>query len=406
MNPSSDFIPFARPALGKEEEDAVLAVLRSGWLTTGKVTRAFEEEFAAFVGAKHALAVNSATSGLHLAFEAAGVGPGNLVVTSPYTFASTAAVARHLGAEVRFCDIGTKDYNIDPGLLEGILAREKNVAAVVPVHIGGNPCDMDSLLASTSENGAGERRDSDRGRGIAVIEDAAHCFPSRTADGFAGTLGDIGVYSFYATKTITSGEGGMIVTDDADLARRMSTMRMHGFDREAWDRYISPKASWYYEVVEAGYKFNLPDILAAIGRAQLAKADRLLAERVAIARRYDEAFGELDRLILPPRKNGDSHAWHLYSLRVAGAGEASEAARDSLIAALQKAGIGSSVHFIPLHLMPYWAKRYSLKPSDFPNAWAFYRASVSLPIWPGMGEAAESRVIETVTAWARGRGTQ
>jgi dTDP-4-amino-4,6-dideoxygalactose transaminase len=179
---------------------------------------------------------------------------------------------------------------------------------------------------------------------------------------------------------------------------------MHGFDREAWDRYTSPKASWYYEVVEAGYKYNLPDLLAAIGRAQLAKADRFLAERVAIARRYDEAFEGIDGLVIPPRKTDGSHAWHLYSLRVSGEGEASESARDSLVAALQKGGIGSSVHFIPLHLMPYWAKRYSLRPSDYPRAWAAYRASVSLPIWPGMGDAAVGRVIDRVSLWARNRG--
>ena len=394
MNQSSDFIPFAKPALGKEEEDAVLEVLRSGWLTTGKVARAFEEEFAAFVGAKRALAVNSATSGLHLALEAAGVGPGSSVVTSPYTFASTAAVARHLGAEVFFCDIGAKDYNIDPDLLEEIFDQGKAVKAVIPIHVGGNPCDMRAILASAGRHG------------IAVIEDAAHSFPSRTPDGFAGTLGDIGVYSFYATKTITTGEGGMIVTDDPALAARMATMRMHGFDREAWDRYTSNKASWYYEVVEAGYKYNLPDLLAAIGRVQLTKADRLLAERIAIARRYDEAFAGLDAFVLPPRKDDGSHAWHLYPLRVADRGDRAETARDSLIAALQTAGIGTSVHFIPLHLMPYWAKRYSLKPSDFPRAWASYRASVSLPIWPGMGDEAVDRVLDTVTTWARKRHFQ
>ncbi len=398
MNPNSDFIPFARPALGKEEEDAVLDVMRSGWLTTGKVARAFEEEFAAFAGAKKALAVNSATSGLHLALEAAGVGPGSLVVTSPYTFASTAAVARHLGAEVLFCDIGAEDYNIDPDLLEEIIKTEKNIKAVVPVHIGGNPCDMRALLASTG------RRVSQGTEGFAVVEDAAHSFPSRTRDGLAGTLGDIGVFSFYATKTITTGEGGMVVTDDEALARRIGTMRMHGFDREAWDRYTSPKASWNYEVVEAGYKYNLPDLLAAIGRAQLAKADRFLAERVAIARRYDEAFGGIDGLVIPPRKADESHAWHLYSLRVSGEAGAAESARDSLFAALQEGGIGCSVHFIPLHLMPYWAKRYSLRPSDYPRAWAAYRASLSLPIWPGMGEAAVARVIERVSLWARNRG--
>ncbi len=403
MNQNSDFLPFAKPALGKEEEDAVLEVLRSGWLTTGKVARALEEEFAAFVGAKRALAVNSATSGLHLALEAVGVGPGSVVATSPYTFASTAAVARHLGAEVRFCDIGVADYNIDSDLLDRLLEREKDVRAILPIHVGGNPCDMGAIFAAAERHSHEGGQGVTGKRGIPVIEDAAHSFPSRTAAGLAGTLGDIGVYSFYATKTMTTGEGGMIVTDDPALGARMATMRMHGFDREAWDRYTSRKASWYYEIVEAGYKYNLPDLLAAIGRVQLAKAERLFSERVAIAGRYDEAFSGLDGLVLPPRKNDGSHAWHLYSLRVDGSGDAVEAARDSLIAALQEAGIGSSVHFIPLHLMPYWAKRYALSPSDFPRAWASYRASVSLPIWPGMGNDAVDRVIETIATWVRNR---
>jgi len=392
MSPNTEFLPFARPAIGKEEEEAVLEVLRSGWLTTGKVARAFEEEFSAFVGAKRALAVNSATSGLHLALEAVGVGPGSVVVTSPYTFASTAAVARHLGAEVRFCDIGADDCDIDPARLEELLAAEPHAAAVVPVHVGGDPCDMGRIVPAC------------RSRRVAVIEDAAHAFPSRTGAGFAGTLGDIGVYSFYATKTITTGEGGMIVSNDPTLAARMATMRMHGFDREAWDRYTSPKASWYYEIVEAGYKYNLPDILAALGRAQLAKADRFLAERVSIADRYDAAFSDVDGLVLPPRKDDGSHSWHLYALRVAGSAGDDEAARDSLVARLTEAGIGSSVHFIPLHLMPYWARRYALRPSDFPEALARFRSSVSLPIWPGMGDAAVDRVIDTVVSWARRRG--
>lgn len=390
MSPNTDFIPFARPHIGSEEEEAVLEVLRSGWLTTGKVTRAFESDFATFVGAHRALAVNSATSGLHLAFEALGLGPGTTLVTSPYTFASTAAVARHLGAEVRFCDIGADDYNIDPASLEAILAKDRSAKVVVPVHVGGNPCSMEAIIEAA------------RRHAVAVVEDAAHAFPSRTAGGMAGTLGDIGVYSFYATKTITTGEGGMVVTEDESLAARMATMRMHGFDREAWDRYTSRKASWYYEIVEAGYKYNLPDLLAAIGRVQLAKADKLLEERRAIARRYDEAFGPVEGLILPPRRDDGSHAWHLYSLRVAGKdGDAREAARDSLVAFLQEAGVGTSVHFIPLHLMPYWSRRYSLAPADFPEAWERFRASVSLPIWPGMGDESVGRVIDAVIRWAR-----
>jgi dTDP-4-amino-4,6-dideoxygalactose transaminase len=384
MNPSTDFVPFALPSLGKEEEGAVLEVLRSGWLTTGKVARAFEAEFAAFVGADRALAVNSATSGLHLALEALGVGPGDVVVTSPYTFTSTAAVVRHLGAEVLFCDVGVDDFNLDPAALSQALERGKRVKAVIPVHFGGLPCKMDEILALCGA------------RGIPVVEDAAHAFPSRTARGFAGTLGTIGVYSFYATKTITTGEGGMIVTSDEKLAARMATMRLHGFDREAWDRYTSKKAAWYYEVVEAGYKYNLPDLLAAIGREQLKKADSLLAERRRMAAVYDEAFSRTPGLTIPPK--GEGHAWHLYSLRVAK--EGIEGGRDSLIEWLGAAGIGTSVHFIPLHIMPYWAGRYSLKPKDFPRALEKFRATLSLPLWPGLSDEAQKRVTEATLAWA------
>jgi len=390
MNRNSDFLPFALPYVGKEEEEAVLGVLRSGWLTTGKEARALEEEFAAFVGPGsaqlRALAVNSATSGLHLALEALGVCPGDVVVTSPYTFTSTAAVARHLGAELRFCDIGAADYNMDPERLGEILASEPRVKAVVPVHIGGLPCRMDEILALC------------RSRGIRVVEDAAHAFPSRTESGFAGTLGDIGVYSFYATKTISTGEGGMVVTRDPDLAKRMATMRLHGFDREAWDRYTSKKASWRYEVVEAGFKYNLPDLLATLGRVQLGRADWLLSERRSLASRYHEGLGGLPGLLLPPGRGESAHAWHLYSLRT----EGGEEARDSLVDFLQASAIGCSVHFIPLHLMPYWSARYGLAPEDFPEALAKFRATLSLPIWPGMTGADVDRVVGAVAAWTRG----
>lgn len=386
MSPSTDFIPFAKPSIGAEEEGAVLAVLRSGWLTTGKVARAFEEEFAAFVGVRHALAVNSATSGLHLALEAIGIGPGDLVATSPYTFTSTAAVARHLGAEIRFCDISTDDYNIDPSALSELLSREPRIKAVIPVHVGGYPCRMDELLAATGA------------RGCAIVEDAAHAFPLRTEGGMAGTLGDIGVFSFYATKTITTGEGGMIVTDDDELAKRMSLMRLHGFDREVWDRYTSTKASWYYGISEAGYKYNMPDLLAAIGREQLRKADRFLAERRAIAARYLAAFAHEPALETPPTH--PAHAWHLFSLRIRE--EALSIGRDEFIERLTARGVGCSVHFIPLHTMKYWSERYTLRPTDFPEALDRYRRSISLPIWHGMTEGQVDRVIEAVLAVAAG----
>jgi dTDP-4-amino-4,6-dideoxygalactose transaminase len=387
MNKNTDFIPFARPSLGGEEEEAVIRIMRSGWLTTGAETLSFEREFASYVGTPRALAVNSATSGLHLALEALGIGQGDTVITSPYTFTSSAAVARHLGAELRFCDTARGSYNIDPEQLEKTLAGTKNCRAIIVVHIGGLPCDMDAILPLA------------RRYGCAVIEDAAHAFPSKLAAGFAGCLGDIGVYSFYATKTITTGEGGMVVCANEKLSKRMALMRMHGIDREVWDRYTAKKASWAYKVAEAGYKYNMPDILSAIGRVQLRRAAGFLEQRKTIALRYDEAFAGLPGVELPPR--GEGHAWHLYALRVRE--EEAGIGRDALIEALAERGVGASVHFIPLHIMPYYAGRYKLLPEAFPNALAMYERSLSLPIWQGMQEAQVEAVCGAVTGLVRPR---
>jgi dTDP-4-amino-4,6-dideoxygalactose transaminase len=385
MSLRTDPIPFARPSIGREEEDAVLEVLRSGWLTTGKVALAFEAEFASFIGAGRALAANSATSALHLALEALGIGPGTKVAMSPYTFASDAAAARHLGAEVAFCDVSKDDYNIDPGRLEDLLERDPAIKAVVPVHVGGNPCKMGEIL------------DSARRRGVAVVEDCAHGFPLRTPDGMAGTLGDVGFYSFYATKTITTGDGGMAVARDERLLKRMETMRSHGFDRGAWDRYTSSTASWRYDVVEAGYKYNLPDLLAAVGREQLKKADLFLEQRREIAARYDAAFAGHPALEAPPRRDG--HSWHLYSLGLRPG--ALRIDRDEFARRLQEAGVGISVHFIPLHVMTYWSRRYGLEPGDFPEAYGKFSRVVSLPIWQGMSAAQVDRAAEAVLDLAR-----
>jgi dTDP-4-amino-4,6-dideoxygalactose transaminase len=384
MTVLSEPIAFARPSIGREEEQAVLEVLRSGWLTTGKVARAFEEEFAAFLGSEGALAVNSATSALHLALEAVGIGPGTKVAMSPYTFASDAAVVRHLGAEVAFCDISESDYNIDPLLLDELLDRDSSIKAVIPVHIGGMPCRMNEILESA------------RKHKVLVIEDCAHAFPLRLPQGMAGTLGDIGFFSFYATKTITTGEGGMVVAKDRKHLSRMETMRSHGFDRSAWDRYTSTQASWRYDVVEAGFKYNLPDLLAAVGREQLKKADAFLAKRRAIAEYYTKAFSAHPALETPPRH--PAHAWHLYSLRLKPA--ALRIGRDEFAERLQKAGIGISVHFIPLHVMTYWSRRYDLKPDDYPRAYATFSRTISLPIWPDMSEAQLEAVARTVLAIA------
>jgi dTDP-4-amino-4,6-dideoxygalactose transaminase len=382
--PLLPFVPFQRPALGVEEEQAVLEVMRSGWLTTGSVAQRFEEEFAAYTGARHALALSSATAGLHLALEALGVGPGNAVLTTPYTFAATAEVVRYLGADPQFVDIDAATLNLDPAGLDAALKRSeaagRRVAAVIPVHIAGLPCDMDGINQFSLRHG------------VPVVEDAAHAFPVRQAGRFVGTLGDAGVFSFYATKTITTGEGGMLVTDRDEIAARVRVMRLHGIDRDIWNRYTSPGVSWKYDVVAPGYKYNLTDLAAAIGRVQLQKAQALLERRREIARRYLAAFTGLD-FIAPPLDDRE-HAWHLFIIRVNEAKLSVD--RDQFIEELARRGIGASVHFIPLHLMSYYRDRYGLAPQDFPIALECFRTAISLPLSAGLTDEEVDRVIAAV----------
>ncbi|MDR0316007.1 MAG: DegT/DnrJ/EryC1/StrS family aminotransferase [Treponema sp.] len=381
-------IPFALPLTGIEEEEAILRVLRSGWLTTGAEAIAFEKEFAAFLQNPgiRCLAVNSATSGLHLALEACGVGPGDVVFVPSYTFTATAEVVRYLGADPVFVDVAPGTFHIDPQALEKALKQQHRgkPKAVIPVHYGGLSCDMNAIM------------DIARRYDLKVIEDAAHAFPSVVGTTFAGTIGDAGVFSFYATKTITTGEGGMVVCRDEAIARRISIMRSHGIDRTIWNRYTDTTASWYYEVVEAGYKYNLPDLLAALGRAQLGRAWELLAMRQAIAAAYDTAFGTNDCFLLPPTGPGDAR--HLYPLRLNP--QRIGISRDEFIQKLKENGIGISVHFIPLHIMPFYKNRYGLAENDFPETIKSYQQEISLPIWPGMSEAQISRVIAVVQSIA------
>ncbi|MDR1625418.1 MAG: DegT/DnrJ/EryC1/StrS family aminotransferase [Spirochaetia bacterium] len=385
MNRNTDFIPFARPDIGRGEEEAVLRVLRSGWITTAGEAKSFEEEFARYVGSPHALAVSSATAGLHLALEALGVGPGDKVITSPYTFTATAGVIRHLGADPLFVDIAPGTFHLDPAGVEEAIAREgEKVRAVLPVHVGGEVRGMRRLAELAAKHG------------IALVEDAAHAFPSVTPQGFAGTLGEAGVYSFYATKTITTGEGGMVVTKSRQAAERMGMMRLHGIDREVWNRYTEQGASWRYAVMEAGFKYNMTDIAAALGRVQLRRAGEFLEKRKAIARSYRQAFARMDCLIAPGDSEG--HAWHLFLLRVDE--KKLSISRDAFIDKLQEAGIGTSVHFIPLHIHPYYEKRYGFRATDFPVAYATYRQVISLPIYPAMTEGQVRRVIEAVLSTA------
>ncbi|HOS29665.1 MAG TPA: DegT/DnrJ/EryC1/StrS aminotransferase family protein [Treponemataceae bacterium] len=389
MKQPGSFIPFSLPSIGIEEEEAVLRVLRSGWLTTGKEALAFEKEFALFTGSPHALAVNSATSGLQLAMEACGITKDTAILTSPYTFIATSSAALHLNSSVQYCDIEKDTYNIDPEKIEDALKRDRallkpRIKAVVPIHIAGNVCRMQDIMTLAKKYE------------VYIIEDAAHSFPSKTDNGYAGTIGDIGVFSFYATKTITTAEGGMVCTANDELAKRMTTMRMHGIDRSVWDRYTADKASWEYDVIEAGYKYNLPDILAAIGREQLKKADFFLEKRIHIIKQYNQAFAECPWIIPPP--DGKGNAWHLYLLNLDL--QKITINRNSFSQFLQEDGIGVSMHFIPHFLMSFWKKK-GLDEKDFPNAKTRYESTISLPLWPDMTQMMIDKVIETVIKTGR-----
>ena len=377
---SQPFLPFARPSITEREREAVLEVLDSGWLTTGPKVREFETRFAEFVGATHAVAVNSATSALHLALEAIGVGPGDEVIVPTWTFAASAEVVVHCGATPVLVDVEPTTLNASPAaVLNAITARTR---AVIGVHFAGLPFDAVGLNADLQE------------RGVVLIEDAAHAFPSRLSGSrFAGTVGPIGAFSFYATKTITTGEGGMLVTDDAAIAARARVMSLHGISRDAWKRY-SESGSWYYEIEEAGFKYNMTDLAAALGLVQLTRADELLAARRELAAQYATAITESglhDLIELPTPEADASHAWHLFVIRLRL--DRIVVDRAAVMDGLRARGIGASVHFIPLHLHPYYRRVWGTVLEDFPVATREYERVVSLPLWPGMTAEDVRRVV-------------
>ena len=408
-------VPFHRAAITKDEENAVLDVLRSGWLTTGKYALEFERKFSEAMTENSSspfsrteveknraslnlsndkiisLAVNSNTSGMILAMEACGVKAGKAVITTPYTFVSTAACARHLGADVFFADIEKDSYSIDPEKVEEILKKDlesgqHKVAAIVPVHVAGNVCNMEKICALAKKYSSAENK-------IYVIEDAAHAFPSPTKLGFAGAIGDAGVFSFYVTKTITTAEGGMVCTRNEELAKRMTVMRLHGMDRTTWDRYTSPRASWEYDIIAPGYKFNLPDLLAAIGCCQVDRAWLFYNQRKKIAEKYNQAFSKLDFIQLPP--DGQGNSWHLYLMRLIP--DKLKISRDEFAKKLQAQGLGISVHFIPIFHFTYWKELYrDFNAENFPNAENQYQRTISLPFFPDESQEMADYVIQTV----------
>ncbi len=377
--PRQKFLPFALPHITQAEIDEVVDTLRSGWLTTGPKTKRFEREFATRVGTPYALAVNSATAAMHLALDALGLQPDDEVIVPVYTFTATAEVVVYLRAKPIFVDVNPVTCNLDPAQLEKHITPRTR--AIMVVHIAGLPAEMDAIgaLAKTYN--------------LSVIEDAAHAFPAKYRGQMIGTISDFTAFSFYATKTLATGEGGMLTTANPEYAERASMMALHGISRDAWKRY-SAEGSWYYEVLQAGYKYNMTDIAAALGLHQLARSQWLLERRRSIAQRYTEAFSQWPEVEPPPNPAHVEHAWHLYLLRLRP--ERLTITRDAFIQALTKANIGTSVHFIPLHLHPFYRDTYHLQVEDFPAALHAYQRVISLPIYPGMADEDVEDVIAAI----------
>jgi dTDP-4-amino-4,6-dideoxygalactose transaminase len=376
-------LPFALPDITAAEIDAVTDVLRSGWLTTGPAVREFERAFAASLGVGHALAVNSGTAALHLALEAAGVGPGDEVIVPTYTFTASAEVACYLGARPVLVDVRTDDLNIDPEQVARALSPRTK--AIVGVDIAGVPCDWHILRTVV-------------GKGVALVDDAAHALPSALQGRPVGRWADITTFSFYATKTLTTGEGGMLVTDDGPRAEHARMMSLHGLSRDAWRRYMAA-GSWFYEVVAAGYKYNMTDLAAALGLVQLRRLHEMHERRAQIARRYEEALGEVAELELPRVPADRSTSWHLYIIRLEL--ERLSCDRAAFVEALAAAGIGVSVHFIPLHLHPFYRDTFNYAPDDFPVALREYSRVISLPVYSKMTDDDVDRVIAAVVRTVR-----
>jgi dTDP-4-amino-4,6-dideoxygalactose transaminase len=380
--PALPFLPFALPEIGDEEIAEVVDTLRSGWVTTGPKAKRFEAAFTEFLGdpALESIAVNSATAGLHLALEAVGVGPGDEVITTTHTFTATAEVARYLGADVKLVDIDPATLNIDPRAVEAAITPRTK--CIVPVHYAGLAADMPAILAIARKNG------------LKVVEDAAHALPTTLGGRLVGTLEcDATVFSFYANKTMTTGEGGMLVTRDPELAKRAKVMRLHGMSRDAFDRFTATKPSWYYEIVAPGFKYNLTDIAAALGLQQLKRIGAFQQRRIELAAALNAGLAGLPLVLPPMAPAGDQHSWHLYVVRLA---DDAAVSRDTFIERLFAAGIGVSVHYIPLHLQPYWRDRYELRPEQFPHSQHAYERMVSLPLYTRMTDADVARVCAAV----------
>ncbi|MGH2587435.1 MAG: DegT/DnrJ/EryC1/StrS family aminotransferase [Dehalococcoidia bacterium] len=374
-----DYLPYNQPSIDEDEIEAVAETLRSGWITTGPRTAAFEQRFAAYTGASHAIALSSATAGLHLALVAAGIGQGDEVIVPVYTFAACAHVVVQLGARPVLVDCSADDLNIDPEAVErAVTPRTK---ALMVVHFGGQPARMDELLALAARHG------------LFVLEDAAHAVGAHYRGRPVGSIGDATAFSFYATKNLTTGEGGMLTTNRADVEEAVRLHALHGMSRDAWGRY-GRGGSWYYQVVAPGYKYNMSDIQAALGLGQLERLDERNARRRALACRLTEALAGCETVEPLAVRPEIEHAWHLYVVRVRP--ETLTIDRDRFIEGLAERGIGTSVHFIPLHLHPYYRETLGVLPGEFPAAEAAFERAISLPLYPRMSESDIDRVAEAV----------
>lgn len=375
-------IPFSKVDIGAAERNYLKEVLDSGWLTTAGKTLEFEKKFAEYVGAKYACAVNSCTSALHLGIDALGVKAGDKVFVQSMTFTASAEVIRYMNADPIVLDIEYRTNLITPAILENAIDQYPDVKYLVVVHYGGQAAQMDQIVAICKKHG------------IKILEDAAHAFPTKLNGQMVGTFGDITCFSFYANKTITTGEGGMLVTEDEAIYKRAKVMRLHGINRDIWDRFTSKKPSWEYDVIEAGFKYNMTDLAAAIGLGQLEQAEHLRVGRQKAVEYYFEALKDLDMIDLPiVTCPFEDHAWHLFPIVL---NEKSKVSRNQFIEALAENGIGTSVHYKPIHQLTYYKERYHLKSTDYPNAEKTWRGNVSLPLYPYMLEDDLQYIVEKI----------
>jgi dTDP-4-amino-4,6-dideoxygalactose transaminase len=382
-------IPFAKVDCSGNELNYVEEVLHSGWLTTAGKAQLLESKFSEYIGATFACAVNSGTAALHLALEAIGIGPGDKVLLPSMTFTATAEVIRYLSADPVFCDVDYSTKLVTPSILKDALLRNPGIKAVMIVHFGGQAADMDAILPIC------------RACGARVIEDAAHAFPSRRNGKWVGTFGDITCFSFYANKTITTGEGGMLVTDEETLFRRCKVMRLHGIDRDIWNRFSGPDSTWEYDVVAPGYKYNMADLNAAVGLAQLERAEIMRRERQRCAMQYFELLRDCPHLDLPGLEVAmEDHSWHLFPVVLRSSASIS---RNRMIELLSEHGIGTSVHYKPLHRMSYYRERYGLQPEAFPNSERIWQGTFTLPIYPSLKKDEVGYISDTL--WAILSGT-